>query len=210
MGAHMRIRQATLDDLDAVLGIIADGQAALAGLGIDQWQNGYPSHEMIEADIAGGHTWLAVADEAERPGAADDALDAADGQSEAEPPTPGTILGTMAYYAQGEPDYDHVTEGAWLTDSANDVARGPVTYAVLHRLAVSARARRRGVAHALLADGIERARAQGLASVRVDTHEGNIPMQRGFEACGFKRCCAIEISFSNEATNRRIGFERVL
>lgn len=181
-----------MDDLDAVLGLIADGQAALAGLGIDQWQNGYPPREMIEQDIAGGHTWLAVADEAEA-----DLV-------------PGTVLGTMAYYAQGESDYDHVTEGAWLTDSANDAARGPVTYAVLHRLAVSAQARRRGVAHALLTDGIERARVQGMASVRVDTHEGNIPMQHGFEKCGFARCCAIEISFANEATNRRIGFELVL
>lgn len=200
----MEIRQATVEDLDAVLGIIADGQAALAGLGIDQWQGGYPTREMIEEDVAGGHTWLAIADEVEA------TLTASRDGSGIEPIEPGTILGTMAYYADGERDYDFVIEGGWLTESANDATRGPVTYAVLHRLATSAKARRRGVGNALLTDGIERARAQGLASVRVDTHEGNIPMQRGFEKCGFKRCCVIEISFSNEPTNRRVGFELVL
>ena len=122
----------------------------------------------------------------------------------------GTILGAIALFEGGEADYDTVTEGAWLTSSPNTPRDGAATYLVMHRLAVSAKARRRGVANALLTAGVERARELGLTSVRVDTHEGNVPMQRGFEKAGFTRCCAIEISDPGELSRRRIGFELVL
>ncbi len=194
----MEIRQAVIGDLDAVLGIIADGKAALAAQRLDQWQGGNPTAEKIEADIAGGHTVLAVAQEG-------------DAMPEGCAPLPaGTILGAIALFEGGEADYDTVTEGAWLTSSPNTPRDGVATYLVMHRLAVSAKARRRGVANALLAAGVERARELGLTSVRVDTHEGNVPMQRGFEKVGFTRCCAIEISDPGELSRRRIGFELVL
>lgn len=201
----MRIRQATKDNLEAVIGVIADGKAALAAQGLDQWQGGNPTPQTIEEDIAGGHTWVAVAEQS------DTAREApCSDMACASRLAPGAILGAIAYFEAGEADYDNVTEGAWLTDSANRPEAGAVTYAVLHRLAVGARARRRGVASALLQAGVERARKRGLASVRVDTHEGNLPMQHGFEKCGFVRCCAIEITNPGEITKRRIGFELLL
>lgn len=181
----MDMRVATMDDLDRVLQIIADGKAALAAQGLDQWQAGSPTPAMLEADVRGGHARLAV-----------------DGD--------GTVLGTVSVFEEGEGDYDNVTSGAWLTESANDAARGRVRYVVLHRMAVASEARRRGVASFMLARCLEEARARGFASVRVDTHEGNLPMQHTFEKAGMTRCCEIELSNQVELTKKRIGFEIVL
>lgn len=45
------IRRANNRDIEAIMGIISDAQAALRELGIDQWQDGYPTAEIIERDI---------------------------------------------------------------------------------------------------------------------------------------------------------------
>lgn len=46
------IRRATTADVADILSIVADAQLSLRELGIDQWQDGYPSQSVIEADIA--------------------------------------------------------------------------------------------------------------------------------------------------------------
>ena len=46
--------------LDALCQITDEAKAQLKGLGIDQWQKGYPCREVWERDIAVGCTWLAV------------------------------------------------------------------------------------------------------------------------------------------------------
>lgn len=45
-------RLAEVSDVDAIMTIVVQAQQALAALGIDQWQDGYPSHEVILEDIA--------------------------------------------------------------------------------------------------------------------------------------------------------------
>ena len=45
-------RSATLEDLSAIMSIIAQARSAIARLGIDQWQDGYPQAELIRQDIA--------------------------------------------------------------------------------------------------------------------------------------------------------------
>lgn len=45
------IRRANNRDIEAIMGIISDAQAALRELGIDQWQDGYPTAEIIERDV---------------------------------------------------------------------------------------------------------------------------------------------------------------
>ena len=197
----MIFRQATLDDFDAVMAIIEDGRAALAKLGIDQWQGGSPNTQMIREDIARGCTMVAVLEKQDCP---PDST-----------PAPGAIVGTLAFVDSGEPDYSRVTSGAWLTDSPNspeeaEAAGSAPTYATLHRLATSAQATRRGVASFMIRASVGLARERGLRSVRADTHEGNGPMQHTFEKCGMARCCEIELSSPTEPTKKRIGFEVVL
>lgn len=48
------IRRATYDDLDTILSIVRSAQLSLRELGIDQWQDGYPTAEVIRADIDAG------------------------------------------------------------------------------------------------------------------------------------------------------------
>lgn len=48
------IRHATTYDIDRILSIVRDAQLSLRALGIDQWQDGYPSRDIIEQDIASG------------------------------------------------------------------------------------------------------------------------------------------------------------
>lgn len=47
----MLIRQAEHRDIEAIMSIVRSAQLALSELGIDQWQNGYPSTEVIKQDI---------------------------------------------------------------------------------------------------------------------------------------------------------------
>ena len=190
-GADMIFRQAKTADLDAVMAVIEDGRTTLANLGLDQWQGSEPSRETIASDISNGFSYL-VADDADE-----------------------TVLATVCFWDCGEPDYDRVISGAWLTDSPNsqEAARGsgaPITYAALHRLASCAASRRKGVASFMIRSCFDLACKKGLASVRADTHAGNVPMQRTFEKLGMTRCCEVLISNPTEATKLRIGYEMAL
>lgn len=56
------IRQATTDDINAILSIVHDAQLSLRDLGIDQWQDGYPSRDVILDDIAKGVGFVLYSD----------------------------------------------------------------------------------------------------------------------------------------------------
>lgn len=89
----MLVRQTLIDDIDEVMRVLADGRAAIAAFGIDQWQAGYPFRSTIEADIEAGKSYVLVDDD--------------------------EIVATYMYEPNGEPTYDSI-DGAWLTkgDSA--------------------------------------------------------------------------------------------
>lgn len=207
----MIFRRATLDDLDEVARVIEEGRAALAALGLDQWQNGSPTRDELRSNIQTQITYVAVIDENDAvPSGVKDSLESI------VPLEPGSIVGTLAFIDVGEPNYADPEVGAWLNDSpstseeAKETGR-PVSFAVLHRVATSAAAVRRGVASFMLQQSAQLARERGLKSLRADTHEGNTPMQRTFEKFGMTRCCEIELRFnSNELTRKRIGYEVIL
>ena len=46
------IRKATIEDIAEIMSIVADAQLSLRELGIDQWQDDYPSEEVIKDDIS--------------------------------------------------------------------------------------------------------------------------------------------------------------
>lgn len=56
------IRRANNSDIEAIMGIISDAQAALRKLGIDQWQDGYPTAEIIMLDIESNAGYVYVED----------------------------------------------------------------------------------------------------------------------------------------------------
>ena len=51
----MTIRPANTTDIETILTLIEQGRRRLRRYGVDQWQNGYPSLEVIERDIRLGY-----------------------------------------------------------------------------------------------------------------------------------------------------------
>ncbi|MBP3454633.1 MAG: GNAT family N-acetyltransferase [Alistipes sp.] len=58
----MIFRKATSDDIDTILSIVRSAQLSLCASGVDQWQDGYPSAEIIRSDIDSGNGYVIEAD----------------------------------------------------------------------------------------------------------------------------------------------------
>ncbi|MBE6598827.1 MAG: GNAT family N-acetyltransferase [Ruminococcaceae bacterium] len=172
----MIIRKTRVQDLPAVMPIFEEARASIAELGIDQWQDGYPAEADIRADIEAGESYCAVLD--------------------------GEIVGCFALLFGGEPTYDVIEDGAWLTESDSANAK----YAAIHRIAVKRARRGSGISTAIVNYAMEQAAANGKASVRVDTHHGNVVMRRMLEKHGFEACGTIYLA----SGHRRVGYERLV
>lgn len=174
------IRQTLPQDVEAAERTLFDGKAALATLDIPQWQGEYPDRTDIEDDMAHGASYVAVDED-------------------------GTVLGVMALSFDGEKTYD-VIDGAWLTESSSSSP----TYGVIHRCAVSGRTARRGIMTAMFLEGERLARECGMKSMRIDTHERNLPLQGLAAKCGYERCGVIALPCEEELDPLRIAFEKLL
>ena len=80
--ASVEVRRAEPSDLERVMEVLGEGREALGELGIDQWQRGYPSEEVVRRDIVGGNCWVAVPEDAD-----------------------GAIMATACIMLNGEPSY---------------------------------------------------------------------------------------------------------
>lgn len=112
----------------------------------------------------------------------------------------GQILGVFAFQTTPDVSYGEIN-GKWLTDGA---------YASMHRVCVAAESKGRGVAGKMFAQGFLMAGELGFPAVRIDTHPGNIPMQRALEKAGFLACGEIHLKGGCEDGDLRIGFEKIL
>ena len=90
----------------------------------------------------------------------------------------GRIAGYLALASAPEPVYAHI-DGAWLCDAP---------YLTVHRMCIDDGFRGTGLSARMIALAEDIARANRLASVRADTHRGNIVMQKLLVKCGFQRC----------------------
>jgi len=85
----MLFRKANFEDMPVMMLLIEQAQAFLQGSHVDQWQNGYPSQDIIEQDIINGNAWVLEND---------------------------TMLIALAIVAFDiEPTYLQIYNGAWLT-----------------------------------------------------------------------------------------------
>ena len=83
----MQIRQATNNDIDKLMEIFDKAKAIMRSCGnLQQWNNGYPAHEIIKADIDNGNCYV-LCDKDE-------------------------IIGTMALIPGPDPTYSYI-EGTW-------------------------------------------------------------------------------------------------
>lgn len=86
----MLIRLANIDDVPAIMNIVRSAQQSLKELGIDQWQDGYPTSEFICEDISRGVGYVACTDD-------------------------GAIIGYEAVVLTGEVAYEQIADIKWNT-----------------------------------------------------------------------------------------------
>ena len=103
------IRKTTKEDIKEIMPIFEEARGTIAALGIDQWQNGYPSEEVVLADIEKDQSYLCELD--------------------------GKVRGTFAMLENGEPTYDEIFDGHWQTgdDSRDYIAIHRVAISVSSR-----------------------------------------------------------------------------
>lgn len=170
----MYFRKAETSDVPVLLGIYEEGRRSIRTFGIDQWQNGYPAESDVKEDITRNRLWLICKDD-------------------------GQIGGVFAFIDDGEPAYDCIHNGAWLTGDTR-------TYAAVHRVAISLTARGTGAAGRMMEKAAEMAAEMGRISVRIDTHEGNRAMRGMLEKNGFIYCGVIYL----ENGDPRVAYEKRL
>ena len=170
----VNIRKSTKQDIDRIMIILAEARQKMGQLGIDQWQYGYPSREIIKEDVALGMSY-AIRE-------SDD----------------GEVLGTFFVEDRGEPTYDKIYDGEWLTGDAN--------YIAIHRVALCNAKRGSGIANEMVKFAEEKCKEAGVGSIRIDTHRGNIPMRRFLEKNGFVFCGIIYLGTGEE----RVAYEKLV
>lgn len=111
-------------------------------------------------------------------------------------------LGYAVVTAERESCYDAI-DGAWLTDESG-------VYAVIHRCAVAAAARGKGLGNSLLALCEAEAAERGARSARIDTHADNAVMRSLLSSRGYEQCGVIYILGTAEDGEARVAYEKLL
>ena len=86
----MTIRHAEKKDIDRIMQIIADARESIGRLGIDQWQYGYPTRDIVKEDIMLERGFVVLQND--------------------------EICATFALMFHGEPTYKKIYCGAWISD----------------------------------------------------------------------------------------------
>ena len=173
---RMIFRHSRPEDVPAIAALFDAARVSMATLGIDQWQNGVPCGDNASEDVMQGVGRVAEED--------------------------GEIIAAYSFITDGEPDYDEIYDGRWLTDGT--------PYAAVHRVTVAQHRRGGGVSAQMMAEIFREAQEGGFASVRIDTHEGNIPMRRMLEKQGFVYCGVVYLHGGLDDGAKRVGYEKRL
>ena len=99
------------------------------------------------------------------------------------------ILAVFFYKYGDDPTYKIIYQGSWLNNSP---------YGVIHRIAVSDKARGKGIAGICFDFAYNQCK-----NLKIDTHKDNIPMQRALAKHGFKQCGIIHLVNGD----KRIAFQ---
>ncbi len=100
------------------------------------------------------------------------------------------ILAVFYYNFADDPTYKIIYDGQWLNDHP---------YGVIHRIAVSDKARGKGVAGICFDFAFNNCK-----NLKIDTHRDNIPMQKALAKHGFIQCGIIHLANGDE----RIAFQK--
>ena len=111
------------------------------------------------------------------------------------------IAGFLMVTSRPEPCYDDITDGKWSSDAP---------YCVMHRTAVAAEYRGRGMAEYLVRCAEDISRKSGVKYLRVDTHRKNKPMQHLLRESGFRYRGNILVSSEPGHDPARQAYEKLL
>jgi ribosomal protein S18 acetylase RimI-like enzyme len=106
------------------------------------------------------------------------------------------IVGTVTVIFGVEKSYEYI-DGKWLSD---------LDYAVVHRIAVRAEYKGKGLASVMMRNVEHMCLEKGIHSIKVDTHEDNRSMQRLLQKSGFVYCGVIYL----QDGSKRLAFEKLL
>ena len=85
---NLRFRTGVEGDIENIMELVADAQNWFRGQGIDQWQDGYPTREIILSDISGGENYVVEHN--------------------------GVVVATCVISFAGEPTYNEIKGKGWL------------------------------------------------------------------------------------------------
>jgi len=86
------IRKATYEDIPVLMDIFRNARAIMRSCGnMNQWNDGYPSEEVVRKDISCGHCVVLCDD--------------------------GKVIATMAFIPGPDPTYAEIHNGRWLNDA---------------------------------------------------------------------------------------------
>ena len=87
----MEIRKTVKEDIPVIMDIYENARAFMRSTGnMTQWNNGYPSVDIIAEDVCQGHSYVCIED--------------------------GAIVGTFAFIIGEDPTYQVIENGAWHSD----------------------------------------------------------------------------------------------
>ena len=107
------------------------------------------------------------------------------------------IVGTTVISFEGEVTYKDIYNGKWLSDGE---------YAVIHRLAVDNNYKGSGISSEIIRNVERMCIERGVHSIKIDTHELNVSMQRLLQKNDFTYCGVIYL----KDMSKRVAFEKLI
>ncbi|GAA0856289.1 GNAT family N-acetyltransferase [Clostridium nitritogenes] len=106
------------------------------------------------------------------------------------------IVATSVVSFDGEKTYDKIYDGNWISNDE---------FAVIHRIAISNKYKGTGIASEIIKMIEAICLDKNVHSIKVDTHEFNMPMQKLLKKNDFKYCGVIYL----EDKSKRVAFEKI-
>ena len=107
----------------------------------------------------------------------------------------GVIVATVMLMTDNESTYDVIYDGKWKLGG---------DYLTIHRIALDGALCGTGAAKKLMDFAEGEAIKRGMRSIRVDTHEGNVPMRKNLEKNGYGYCGIIHLKNGAE----RVAYQK--
>ncbi len=109
----------------------------------------------------------------------------------------GNIVATAAISFDEEVTYRSIYDGDWLSNS---------DYVVIHRIAVDNNYKGSGISAEIMKYVEQMCLKKAVNSIKIDTHEQNMSMQKFLEKNGFSYCGVIYLL----DRSRRVAYEKIL